>query len=38
MADVKVEKQASIARRETPGIIPSNDFFAPMFPVGNFSA
>lgn len=36
MSDVKVEKQASVARRETPGMISSNDFFAPMFPVGRF--
>lgn len=36
MAEVKVEKQTSVARREAPGISPYNDFFAPMFPVGRF--
>ena len=36
MSEVKVEKGKSLALRETPGLSPLNDFFAPMFPVGRF--
>jgi len=37
MAEVKVEKPKTLARQETPGLIPRfGDFFAPMFPVGRF--
>ena len=36
MSEVKVEKNKSLARRETPGLSPFNDFFTPAFPVGRF--
>lgn len=36
MAEVKVEKNQSLARRETPGLSPFNEFFTPAFPVGRF--
>jgi len=31
MSEVKVEKSKSLARRETPGLSPFNDFFTPAF-------
>lgn len=34
MSEVKVETGTSLARREAPELSLSNDFFAPMFPVG----
>lgn len=36
MSEVKVEKQTSLSKQEMPGLSPSHDFFAPMFPVGRF--
>lgn len=36
MSEVKVEKQKSLARRETPGLGAFNDYFAPAFPIGRF--
>jgi HSP20 family protein len=36
MTEVKVEKNKSLARRETPGLSPFNEFFTPMFPTGGF--
>lgn len=36
MSELRVEKQGSLARRETPGMSAFNDFFAPMLPVGRF--
>jgi HSP20 family protein len=36
MSEVKVDKNKSLARRETPGLSPFNDLFTPSFPVGRF--
>jgi HSP20 family protein len=36
MPEVKVEKQTSVVRRETPELNPFNDFFAAGFPTGRF--
>lgn len=36
MSEVKVEKNKSLARRETPGLSPFNEFFTSAFPVGRF--
>ena len=36
MSEVKVEKQQTLARRETPELSPFNDFFAPMLSVGRY--
>lgn len=36
MSEVKVEKNKSLARRETPGLSPFDEFFTPMFPAGRF--
>jgi len=36
MAEVKVEKPAVLARKETTGLNPIGEFFAPMFPAGRF--
>lgn len=36
MSEVKVEKNKSLARRETPGLSPFNEFFTPMFSTGRF--